>query len=73
MGASMALATYLTYEGDDAMEPLGGVISLYGINPVDWSEKTQTSLQQFIAGRTPLLMMNNIWLLNAWDIDYAAK
>jgi len=70
MGASMALATYLSYEG---LEPLGGVISLYGINPLDWSEKKQTSLQQFISSRTPVLLMNNVWLLNAWDIGYAAK
>lgn len=41
MGASMALASFLSYDG---AEPLGGVISLYGINPLDWSEKQQTTL-----------------------------
>jgi predicted esterase len=41
MGASMALATYLSYDG---MEPLGGVISLYGVNPLDWNAKKQSSL-----------------------------
>ena len=70
MGASMALASFLSYDG---AEPLGGVISLYGINPLDWSKKQQTTLQEFVSSRTPILLMNNIWLLNSWDIDYTAK
>jgi predicted esterase len=43
-GASIALATYLRYNRD---KPLGGVMSLYGINPIQDVSKFTSEVTKY--------------------------
>lgn len=64
-GASIAIATYLRYKRD---KPLGGVMSLYGINPIESSLISRSASEDKVKSEIPMLMFNNIYLLNDKDI-----
>jgi dienelactone hydrolase len=59
MGANLAIAYYL-----NANLSIGGIMSLYGMNPLSSEKMSKTSLSTSI----PILMINNQILLNDQDI-----
>jgi hypothetical protein len=64
-GASIAIATYLRYKRD---KPLGGIMSLYGINPIESSLISRSASEDKVKSEIPMLMFNNKYLLNDKDI-----
>ena len=63
MGASMALATYLRSDLQ-----LGGIISMYGVNPLTYNNMNQSPIQSQI----PILLFNNDYILDNSDVKYSA-
>jgi len=64
-GASIAIATYLRYKRD---KPLGGIMSLYGINPIKDTLLTKSASEDKVKSDTPFLMFNNKYLKNREDV-----
>ena len=69
-GASIALATYLKY---NKATPLGGVVSLYGINPLTDQNIPKSPQLDSVRSKIPMLMFNNKYLLNDLDVKYTIK
>jgi predicted esterase len=70
MGGSMALSTYLRYNEKDR---LGGIISLYGVNPLAMENMKSTELQKFTRSKTPILLFNNDHIIDEYDVEYTAN
>ena len=64
-GASMAIATFLRSKRD---KHFGGIMSLYGINPIKDSLLSRSVSLDKLRSETPMLMFNNKYLLNDEDI-----
>ena len=69
MGGSMALSTYLRYNEKDR---LGGIVSLYGVNPLTIQNMESTELQKFTRSKTPILLFNNDYIVDKVDVEYTA-
>lgn len=70
MGGSLAISTYLKYNCADR---LGGIVSMYGINPLSMENMAETITQTEVRSKTPILLFNNKFLKDKSDIDYSAN